>query len=328
MKIVALDGYACTAEDLSFDRFRDFGEVTVYDKTEPADIIARIGDAEAVITNKCPITEEVLTACSHVRYIGVTATGYNIIDIPACERHGVTVCNVPAYSTKAVAQQVFAYILYVYNKVQRHDERVKRGEWSACPHFCFYEPGLHELDGKTIGLIGFGNIAKQVAKLAAAFDMQVLVHTRTIRQADQQAFPQVRFVGLEELFRASDIVSVHCPLTEQTNGLVNRQTLGWMKPSAMLINTARGPVVQEDALADALNSGRLAYACVDVVSVEPIRAGNLLLTAKNILITPHTAWAPVETRKRLLDVVYDNLKGYLNGQIQNNITQIKGEGRP
>lgn len=321
MKIVVLDAYACIAEDLSFDRFKSLGELTVYGKTMPDKIIEHIGDADVVITNKCNIGEEVLCSCSNLRYIGVTATGYNIIDLDACERHSVTVCNVPEYSTNAVAQQVFAYILQMYNKVSRHDKRVKNGDWANCGFFCFYENGLHEISGKTIGIIGFGSIGRRVASLANSFDMSVQCFTRTVRESDKNEFPYVTFVDEDELFSKSDIVTVHCPLTDETKNLVSMRNLRRMKKNAIFINTARGGIVNEEDLKNALNDDIILAACVDVVSVEPIIQNNPLLLAKNIIITPHTAWAAVETRQRLLDIVFDNLSDYLSGNPQNIINK-------
>lgn len=319
MKLVVLDSYACTSDDLSFESFGELAELTVYPATVKEQVAERIGDAELLITNKCIINREVLEQCPNLKYIGVTATGYNIIDIEACKERGIVVTNVPSYSTKAVAQQVFAYILHHANRVEKHHQRVMAGEWESCDYFCFYETGLRELDGKTIGLIGFGNIARQVTKLAQAFDMQVLVYTRTVTPQLKEAFPEVEFIGLNDLLERSDIVSIHCPLTPQTEHLLGKEQLGRMKRDALLINTARGPIINEQDVADALNQGVIGYACVDVVSEEPIKGYNPLLKAKNILITPHTAWAPKETRQRLLRVVYENLEQYLNGNAINRV---------
>lgn len=319
MKIVVLDSYACTSEDLSFDNFKNLGELTVYKDTRPEDIVNRISDADIVITNKCKITKEIIDKCNNLKYIGVTATGFNTIDIDYCKQKNIIVCNVPAYSTNAVAQQVFAYILYVTNKVEKHDKRVRNGEWQNCKYFCFYESGLMELANKTIGLIGFGNIAKKVATLANAFDMNVLVYTKTVRESAKHQFPYVKFVDLDTLLSQSDFVSVHCPLTNDTRNLINKDNISKMKQTAVFINTARGPVVNEEDLANALNNDLIYYACVDVVSKEPIVDTNPLLKTKNCLITPHTAWAPKETRQRLLGVVYDNVKHFLDGNIQNQV---------
>lgn len=319
MKLVILDSYAITSEDLSFDAFGTLAELSVYPRTLPEEIVDHIGDAELVITNKCMITEEILQQCPNLKYVGVTATGYNIVDLDACKRHGVAVTNVPAYSTKAVAQQVFAYILFWFNRVERHHQRVMAGEWQNCQNFCFYEPGLRELEGKTIGLIGFGNIAKRVAFLADAFDMKVKTFTRTVREEDKKRYPYVEFVSLPALLAESDIVSIHCPLTEQTKEMIAMPQLKQMKKDALLINTSRGGVLTEKDVKEALDQGIIGGACVDVASVEPIRGDNPLLSAKNILITPHTAWAPRETRERLLQAVYGNLESFLNGKEQNRV---------
>lgn len=319
MKIVVLDAYACVSEDLSFDNFKQLGDLKVYNKTSTEEIPMRIGDAEIVITNKCQITKDVIDKCQNLKYIGVTATGYNIIDVDYCKEKGIVVCNVPAYSTNSVAQQVFAYILYVCNKVEKHDVRVKQGEWQNCEYFCFYETGLMELAGKTIGLIGFGNIAKKVAKLANAFDMDVLVYTRTVKDKYKTEYPCVKFVSLDEMLKKSDFVSVHCPLTKDTENLIRRENIEIMKKTAIFINTSRGQVVNEYDLAYALNNDLIHYACLDVVAVEPILSTNPLLKAKNCLITPHTAWAPKETRERLLGVVYKNIECFKQGKTQNQV---------
>lgn len=319
MNLVVLDSFAVTADDLSFEKFSSLADLKVYPRTLPEEIANRIGNAELVITNKCTIGQEVLNQCPNLKYIGVTATGYNIIDLEACSKRGIVVTNVPDYSTKAVAQQVFAYLLHYCNKIDSHCRRVMAGEWQKSKNFCFYETGLMELQGKTIGLIGFGHIAKQVAKLAEAFDMKVLVSTRTIRQEDREAFPDVSFVSFQEVLCQSDFLSIHCPLTDQTRGMFQKEQFSQMKSTAVLINTARGPIIEEADLKNALELGEIAAAYVDVVSQEPISSDNPLLTAKNICITPHTAWAPRETRQRLLDIVYDNLSGFLTGSIQNQV---------
>lgn len=321
MKLVILDTYASTGKELDYHHFADLAEVTCYDRTPYDQIAKRIGDAELVITNKCMLDRTVLEQCPNVKYIGIIATGYNNVDLPFAAQRGITVTNVPAYSTKGVAQLVFAYILDAYSMVRKHDDRVHHGEWENCPDFCFYDDRLQELDGKTIGVVGFGSIAKRVAFLAHAFDMKVLVHTRTVREKDQKEYPYVTFTGVDELFMKSDILTIHCPLTEQTQGLVDRKHLEMMKPSAVLINTARGPIVEEQDLADALNSGVIRKAYADVVSAEPIHGDNPLLSAKNMVITPHIAWACYETRVRLIEVVYQNLKHYLAGSPVNVVNQ-------
>lgn len=323
MKLVILDTYASTGKELSYQRFEELAELAWYERTPYERIAERIGDAELVITNKCMLDRSVLSQCPNVKYVGIIATGYNNIDLDYATERGITVTNVPAYSTKGVAQLVFAYILDAYNMVREHDERVHRGEWQNCPDFCFYDDRVQELDGKTIGIIGFGSIAKRVAKLAAAFDMKVLVQTRTIRQKDQENYPWVRFVDQTRLFSESDIITVHCPLTVETEGLINRDTLRLMKPEAILINTARGPIVKEQDLAEALNQDVIRRAYVDVVSAEPIQPDNPLLYAKNIVITPHIAWACYDTRVRLIEMVYQNLKHYLEGDPIHVVSQPK-----
>lgn len=321
MKLVVLDSFASTSTDLSFDAFAELADLTVYPQTMPHEIAERIGTADLLITNKCTITKEILDACPNLKYIGITATGYNIIDLDACKERGIVVTNVPAYSTSAVAQQVFAYLLSLANRVERHHKRVLQDEWSKSTNFCFYEPGLFELAGKTLGLFGFGDIAKRVASLAHAFDMQVCVHTRTVRETDRAAFPYVRFLSFEELLAQSDMLSIHCPLTPETEHKFNAAALAQMKHSAILINTARGPVVDEQAVADTLTSGKLAHFCADVLSAEPPAPDHPLIHAPNTLITPHTAWAPTETRKRLLSAVYDNLQSFQKGVVKNNVAK-------
>lgn len=321
MKLVVLDSFTCTSDDLSFDNFSEFGNLTVYKNSLQDEIVNRIESAEIVLTNKCKITKDIIDKCKRLRYIGVVATGFNMIDIDYCKEKGIVVCNVPDYSTNAVAQQVFAYLLSIFNKVETHNERVKQGEWQNCKHFCFYENNLMELAGKTIGLIGFGNIAKKISKLANAFDMKVVVFTRTVKEEYKTQYPYVEFTSLDEMLSKSDIISVNCPLNKETKELIRKENIQKMKKGAIFINTARGQIVNEQDLADALNSGFIKYACVDVVSVEPIKPNNPLLTAKNCLITPHIAWAPKETRQRLISIAYDNIKSFLNGNIQNQVNR-------
>lgn len=313
MKLVILDTFASTGGELNYERLSSLVDLTCYDRTAYDQIVERIGDAELVITNKCLLDRAILEQCPNLQYIGIIATGYNNVDMQAARERGIVVTNVPAYSTKGVAQLVFAYILDAYSMVCAHDKRVKNGEWERCPDFCFYDTRIQELDGKTIGLFGFGSIAKRVASIAQAFDMKVLVHTRTVREEDQKAFPQVRFVDLETVLRESDIVSVHCPLTEQTEGMMNEERFRMMKPTAIFINTARGPIVKEADLRRALEEGLIAAAYVDVVSAEPIHPDNPLMGAPNMTITPHIAWAARDTRIRLIDMVCENVKAYLSG---------------
>lgn len=316
MKIVNLDGYTTNPGDLSWDGIKRLGDYTVYDRTSPDEVIRRAKGAEILIINKTVITKEILDALSpELKYIGLQSTGYNVVDCDYARKIGVTVCNIPAYSTKAVAQLVFAFILQVTNEVALHSQAVKNGEWCTCPDFCFWKKPLTELDGKVIGIIGFGSIGQRVAKLAEAFDMKVLAYAP--RPKDKGDLKTVEFVDLDTLLKNSDIVTCHCPLTDETKGMINAENIGKMKKSAIFINTSRGPVVDEQALADALNSDKIKAACLDVLETEPALESNPLLTAKNCYITPHIAWAAQETRARLLKLLEDNIVAYLNGKPQN-----------
>lgn len=310
MNIVILDGYTANPGDLSWESFNDFGNVTAYDYTPAELIIERCKDADIIIDNKVVITKEIIEQLPKLKYIGMLSTGFNVIDIEAAKEHGITVCNVPTYSTSAVAQLTFALILETYNQVAVHSKAVHDGEWSACRDFCFQKTPLIELAGKTIGLIGYGKIGSEVAKIADAFSMNILCYVPSKKA--QPEFRNFRFVSLDELASQSDIVSLHCPLTPQTLGLINEEFISKMKKNAILINTSRGPSVDEKALADAINSGRIAGAGVDVLSTEPPKPDNPLLTCEKCFITPHIAWAGYETRQRLLGVVYDNLKAFIN----------------
>lgn len=318
MKLVILDSYAAVSTDLSLDVLRPLCSVMeVYDRTPPDEIVSRIADAELVIVNKTVLSREILEQCPRLRYIGLFATGYNNIDIDCCRERGIVVANAPSYSTDAVAQLVFAYLLHFTSMVSWHDRQVHAGAWQNCADFAFYNPAIHELAGKTLGIVGFGSIGRRVAQLALAFGMRVLVHTRTPRPEWEQE--SLRFVSLPELLEQSDAVTLHCPLFPETTHLIDADALARMKPSALLINTARGAVLDEQAVADALNAGRLAGAAIDVTSVEPIRADNPLLAAKNCVITPHIAWAAREARERLIRIVEENLRAFLTGAPQNNV---------
>ncbi len=309
VKIVVLDGYRLNPGDLSWDAIAAFGELKVYDRT-PADlIVSRIGDAQMVYTNKTPITAATLDACPSVRFISVLATGYNIVDTAAAKQKGIPVCNVPTYGTASVAQMVFAHLLEICHHVAAHSQAVFDGAWTAGPDFCFWNYPLIELAGKTMGVVGFGRIGAQVGRIAKAFGMNVLAYDAQVNPA--LAAEGFTYVSLEELLRTADVVTLHCPLFPATQGMINRQTLALMKPTAILINTSRGPLVMEADLADALNAGGIAAAGVDVVSTEPIAADNPLLKARNLFITPHIAWAPTEARARLMQVSADNLKAFL-----------------
>lgn len=316
MKIVNLDGNTTNPGDLSWGGIPSLGEYTVYERTSAKQVIERAKGAEIMLINKTVITREMLEALRpELEYIGLQSTGYNVVDCAAAKELGITVCNIPSYSTKAVAQLVFAFILQIYNQVSLHSDAVRYGEWCACPDFCFWKSPLTELAGKTIGIIGYGAIGRRIARLADAFDMNILAYNP--RPKDNGGVDGVKFVTLDELLINSDIVTCHCPLTPETTGLINDETLGKMKESAILINTSRGPVVDQKALADALNSGRIYAAGLDVLETEPPKPDNPLLTAKNCYITPHIAWAGKETRERLITILEENLRAYLDGHPQN-----------
>jgi glycerate dehydrogenase len=314
MKIVNLDGYTTNPGDQSWDWLKKYGEYTVYDRTNPEDIIDRAKDADVLIINKSIITADTLDKLPNLKYVGLQSTGYNVIDCKAARERNITVSNIPAYSTNAVAQLVFAMILQITNKVTLHSDAVHNGEWCECHDFCFWKAPLAELDAKTIGIIGFGSIGQRVSNIAKAFGMNVLVFTP---HPKPDKFSDVVFVDFETLLKNSDIVTCHCPLTPTTQGLINEDALSKMKKSAIFINTSRGPVVDEQALADALNNDKIQAAGLDVLKVEPPKPDNPLLNAKNCYITPHIAWAAYETRARLLGILEDNLKAFINGKPQN-----------
>lgn len=314
MKIVNLEGYTTNPGDLSWERFNKYGDFTVYDRTKPDEIIERAKDADILFINKCIITAEMLDKMPKLKYVGLESTGFNVIDCKAARERGITVSNIPAYSTNAVAQLVFSFILQFTNKVGLHSDAVYNNEWCECPDFCFWKAPLSELDGKTIGIIGFGSIGQRVSRIAIAFGMNVLVNTPHPKPGE---FKEINFVSLNELLAESDVVTCHCPLTPKTENLINADALSKMKKSAILINTSRGPVVDDVALADALNSGAIQGAGLDVLRVEPPSKDNPLLKAKNCYITPHIAWAGYETRARLLNILEDNLKAFLDGHPQN-----------
>lgn len=315
MKIVILDGNALNPGDLSWDGFEKLGDVTLYDRTPKDLIISRIGDAEILITNKVSITKEILDECPNLKYIGVLATGYNIIDTKACAEKSIVVTNIPAYSTNAVAQAVFAYILEYTNGVHSHNDSVQKGDWCNSKDFCYWTHPLLELTDKTIGIVGFGSIGKQVAKIAHAFGMNVLSYSRTPSKITEPA----KSVSLEYLLQNSDFISLHAPLTPETTHIINEETLKLVKPSAMLINTARGPLVDENAVAKALKSGVLSAFAADVLSAEPMAKDCPLLNCENTIITPHVAWAGLETRQRLMNIAVENLSAFLAG---NPINQV------
>ncbi|HEY4336835.1 MAG TPA: D-2-hydroxyacid dehydrogenase [Puia sp.] len=316
-KIIAIDGYTLNPGDLSWDPWREYGEITVYERTPYTTeaIAQRCAGAVAVLTNKTPFTKETLALLPDLKYIGVTATGYNMIDITAAKEQGVVVTNVPGYGTSSVVQMTFALLLELTLRVQRHSDAVMEGKWSRCPDFSFWDYPLVELSGKTMGVIGMGHIGSKVADIAAAFGMTVIGNSRT--QTDQSHRPGFRWVTTPELFAQSDVVSIHCPLFPDTRGLVNTKTLALMKPSAFLLNTSRGPIIVEQDLADALNAGRLAGAGLDVLSSEPPPADNPLFTAKNCIITPHISWATKEARTRLMSATLANFAAWQTGRPTN-----------
>lgn len=314
MKLINLDASALNPGDLNWDVLKQFGEVTLYPRTETeAEAIRRIGDHEIVLVNKVPITENILNACPNIKMISVQATGYNIVDIEACARRGIPVCNVPDYGTAAVAQFTLALMLELCHRIGYHDGVVHDGKWCASPTFCFWDTPQMELGGKTLGIIGFGRIGQATAKLAQAFGMRVITTSRTRRENDLG----VEYVDMDTLLARSDFVSLHCPLFAENTGMVNTEFIGRMKDGAFLINTARGGLLDEQAVADALSSGKLAGAAVDVVTEEPMKEYNPLLSAPNCIITPHIAWAPKESRQRLLDCCVENIRAFLAGKPQN-----------
>lgn len=315
MKLVILDGHALNPGDLSYDCLRQFGELTIYDRTDSeAEAIQRIGDSEIVLVNKVRITESLLAACPNIRLICVQATGYNVVDCDACARRGIPVTNVPTYGTAAVAQFTMALILELCHRVGLHNHNVHTGGWVRAECFTYWLTPQTELAGKTIGIIGFGAIGKAVGRLAKAFGMKVIAYNRSQSEEGRQIG---EYVDLDTLLTRSDIVSLHCPLFPETEKIVNADSIAKMKDGAMLINTSRGPLVDEQALANALNCGKLRSAAVDVVSHEPMNADCPLLGCKNCVITPHMAWAPVESRQRLLNTVVDNIRAFLDGKPQN-----------
>lgn len=314
MKIVNLDASALNPGDLSWDVLNQFGEVTLYEKTNSeAEAIRRIGDHEIVLVNKVPITESILAACPGIRLVCVQATGYNIVDTAACARRGIPVCNVPDYGTSAVAQFTLALMLELCHRIGHHDLVVHQGKWCRSESFCFWDTPQMELCGKTLGIIGFGRIGQATAKLALAFGMKVLAFSRSRKNTDLN----VAYADLDTLLSQSDFVSLHCPLSAENSQLVNKSFIGQMKTGAFLINTARGGLLDEEAVANALLSGKLSGAAVDVVTEEPMKLYNPLLSAPNCIITPHIAWAPKESRQRLLDCCVENIRSYLSGKPQN-----------
>ena len=318
MKIIVLDGYGLNPGDLNWEGLESLGELTVYDRTLPSELMQRAAGAEVLITNKTLITAENMADLPELKYIGVLATGYNVVDIDAAKARGIVVTNIPAYSTASVAQMVFAHILNITQRVGYYADENKQGRWTKNADFCYWDTQLVELQGKKMGIVGFGNIGQATARIAQAFGMEVCVYS----SKPQFVLPSgIKKMDLDELFAECDVISLHCPLTPDTKEMVNAERLSKMKSNAILINTGRGPLINEQDLADALNEGRIAAAGLDVLSVEPSVEGNPLLTARNCFITPHIAWATLEARTRLMEIAVQNLKSYLNGQIINNVAK-------
>lgn len=318
MKIVVLDGYTLNPGDISWDGLKALGELTVYDRTRPEEVAERIKDAQIVYTNKTPLTRETFEVCKGIRFVGVLATGYNVVDIAAAREKHILVANIPSYGTAAVAQFAIALLLELCHHIGEHSECVKRGEWSSSKDWCFWNYPLVELAGKTIGIIGFGRIGQETGRIAQAMGMKVYAY-------DQYQDPKLesetcRYVDLDTLLSQSDVISLHCPLFPETEGIINKANIEKMKEGVMIINNSRGPLIVEEDLRDALNSAKVAGAAVDVVSTEPITMDNPLLNAKNVLITPHISWAPKESRQRLMDIAVENLKNYLDGNPQNIVS--------
>ena len=308
MEIVILDGNALNPGDLSWDWLREFGSYAYYDRTStPEHTIERIGDADIILLNKTPITKEILSACPSLKLICILATGYNVVDCAAAAERGIPVCNVPGYGTNAVAQFTFALLLELVNRVGLHNDSVHNGDWTSCPNFCYWLTPQMELHGKTFGIVGYGAIGQAVGRIAEAMGMRVLKYSRTHR-------PGIDYVSLKELLEQSDIISLHAPLFPETHHIINGETIAMMKDGAILLNTARGPLIDEAAVADALQAGKLRGAAMDVVDYEPIPADSPLLSAPNCIITPHMAWAPLEARQRILNTTADSIRAFLAGQ--------------
>lgn len=311
MEIVVLDGYGLNPGDLSWEPFKEIGNVTVYDRTVSEDVIERSKDAEIILTNKVIISDDVICALPRLKYIGVLATGYNVVDIESASAHGIKVTNIPSYSTHSVVQMTFAHILNITNRVGHYADENAKGRWSANPDFCYWDTNLMELSGKTIGIVGLGNIGMEVAKVSTAFGMDVFAYT----SKNSSKLPSfIQKDTLDGLFSLCDIITLHCPLNEKTREMINYQSLAKMKDGAILINTGRGPLVNEPDVADALNSGKLAGYGTDVLCTEPADSYNPLLKCKNAFITPHIAWATFEARTRLMEIAVSNVKAFIDGK--------------
>ncbi|WP_276362353.1 D-2-hydroxyacid dehydrogenase [Daejeonella sp. H1SJ63] len=319
MKLVVLDGYTLNPGDLNWEGIKQYGELQVHDRTPESQILERCRGAEIVFTNKTPLRENILEHLPDLKYIGVLATGYNVVDVDYAKKKGILVANVPGYGTASVVQMTFALLLELCQHVQSHSDSVFDGGWAASPDFCYWNHPLVELADKNIGIIGFGMIGQKVADVAAAFGMNVIAYSR--RQSDQSHRKNFRWAGLNELLTDSDVVSIHCPLFPETQGMINKESLKLMKKTAFFLNTSRGPLMVDQDLADALNAGVIAGAGIDVLSVEPPSENNPLFKAKNCLITPHIAWATKEARARLMGIAENNLSSFLNGNPVNIVNK-------
>jgi glycerate dehydrogenase len=319
MKIVVLDGYTLNPGDLSWDGFEKYGKLKVYDRTPADKIMERISDCEIVYTNKTPLTKEIFDACPGIKFVGVLATGYNVVDVNAAKEKNIPVCNIPTYGTSAVGQFVIALLLEMCHHVWAHSESVKNNEWEKCPDFSYWNYPLIELAGKTMGIIGFGRIGQATARAAQGLGMNILaVDEYQNKELESDTF---KYVTLDELLKNSDVISLHCPLFPSTEGIINKETIAKMKDGIKIINTSRGPLIVEQDLADALNRGKVSGAAIDVVSTEPIKSNNPLLKAKNCIITPHIAWAPLESRERLMNIAVDNLAKFISGEAINIVNK-------
>ena len=318
MKIVVLDGYTENPGDLSWEELAKLGELTVYDRTPVEEIVSRIGDAEIVITNKTPITRATMDACPNMRYIAVLATGYNVVDVNAAKEKGIPVSNVPTYGTAAVGQFAIAMLLEICHHVAHHSDTVYAGKWNACADWCYWDYPLIELDGKTMGIIGFGRIGQTTGRIAKAMGMNILAYD-SFQSESGKAIGE--YVDLDTLLASSDVIALHCPLFPETEGIINKDTIAKMKDGVILLNNSRGPLIVEQDVADALNSGKIFAAGLDVVSTEPIKNDNPLLKAKNCLITPHISWAPKESRQRIMDCTVSNVAAFQAGAPDNVVNK-------
>lgn len=315
MKITVLDGHTLNPGDLSWDKLSELGNLTVYDRTKEKDILKRASNSKIILTNKTPLFANTIKQLPDLKYIGVLATGYNVVDADTAKKQGIIVTNVPAYSTRSVAQMTFAHILNLAQRTACHSASVKAGDWSRSEDFCYWKHPLLELSGMTLGIFGFGQIGQAVFKLAKAFGMKIIASSRTTKEG----FDDVDFVDIDSLFKTSDILTLHCPLTHETEKIVNKEKIDLMKKSAFIVNTARGQLIDEEALANALNNGTIAGAGLDVLSSEPPEKNNPLLSAKNCFITPHIAWASKASRQRLMDTAVENVKAFIKGSPQNKV---------